>query len=257
MIKNEKKDTLDKSNSTDLTIEFNETFFASIGSDLTTDSLFFLLIPICILGLALNLLSLLVFWKINLPATRLYTYLRGYALNSCVLCALGILVFVSYTPSYFPSLSLSYFARVYRCVILNYVATSLYFFGNILDIVINVDRLSIFVKRLKRFQNVSPYIVFAATLLFCFVVNLPVYFWYYAQSDQQFIESAQNFATFSYCGRTTFLVTRLGLVLSLIDIFIRDVLTLILEISTNILLMVCIDLKFLNPVFPNSPKRAH
>jgi hypothetical protein len=74
-----------------------------------------------------------------------------------------------------------------------------------------------------------------------FTVNLPVYYWFYAQSDQDFLQSVQNLTNlpaFTYCGRTNFLESKIGLISSAISILLRDILTLVLEVSTNILLMI-------------------
>jgi hypothetical protein len=46
-----------------------------------------------------------------------------------------------------------------------------------------------------------------------------------------------SLANFTYCGRTTFLATNLGIVLALLNLLIRDILTMILEIVTYILLV--------------------
>jgi hypothetical protein len=137
--------------------ELSDLFFESIGSSWLSDGLFFLIIPISVIGLTLNLVSLVILHRVKLNA-QLYTYLKVYTANSCVLCLMAVFLFIPFTPRYLSSLSLSYFARLYRCVILNYVATSLYFFGNILDIVINLDRLSLFIKVFDFFFSINIYL---------------------------------------------------------------------------------------------------
>ena len=91
-----------------------------------------------------------------------------------------------------------------------------------------------FIEKLKRFKNWSPYKISLITLFGCVIVNSPVFLWNYIKSDEEFYQGASNLETFTYCGRTDFVNSRLGFILSSISLVLRDLITLIFEIVLNI-----------------------
>ena len=129
-----------------------------------------------------------------------------------------------------------------------------------LDILIGLERLSIFADSYKKITEYSPYSLSFLLFLLSFIVNLPLLFWYYVKNDVEFYEAALNLNDtnmFFYCGRTKFLNTSYGLVTSIISIFIRDILTLIVEIAITILSLVYLHRFIQNRIELTRPTRLN
>jgi hypothetical protein len=106
-----------------------------------------------------------------------------------------------------------------------------------MDIVIAFDRLSIFIKSLKSLMNkIYPYTTCLVIAVACFASNVPVLLSFYIYSDEEFVEQANNNASmFKYCGRTPFQESPAASYLTFFFIFIRDILTLLLEIIVSVM----------------------
>ena len=225
-------------------VDFDEKFYLTIGSTWVFDSFYlFLISPFGFVNVLLNILTFYILCKIkpNQKNKYLFFYLKIYVFNIALTSIFGILMFYTYSPRYF-SFSLDYFARILRCYIYTSLLTSMYFFSNILDIFITFERLSLLIlSRKNPIFKISPYITILIGLLFCILINSPSFLWNYILSDDEFYSKAKdttNLDSFSYCGRTDFIQSSLGGLLSTLMIFIRDILTLIIEIIINIVSIV-------------------
>ena len=217
-------------------IIFSEKFYLKIGSTWTFDSIYlFVISPVCFIGILLNLFSIMVINKIKVrnKNKNLYTFLTIYLINSSILCFITVFSFFTYSPRYF-DFALSYSARIYRCIIYNSIATLLYFYSNILDLLILFERFTIFIEKFQRFKNWSPHLISIIALFGCILTHSPIFLWHYIKSDEEFYQSAADLTTFTYCGRTDFLNSRLGFILSTISLILRDLITLIVEIVLNL-----------------------
>jgi hypothetical protein len=229
---------------------FSELYFLQIGSNWTTDSInLFLIVPLSSICLLINFICSIVFLNLkfckqnyNKPFKQppsIYDYFKINSFNSCLFSLIMLFSLVTFAPRYI-HLSTSYFSKFYRCIIINYLGISLYSFGNFIDIIIGFERLSIFSKRLKKLSLHfrSSYKLCFILFLFCLIINLPAYFWYYIPSEQEFYSSFIN-NHFSYCGQIDFMHnTMFGQFLTGLMLFIRDILCLSLEIATGILLII-------------------
>ena len=160
--------------------------------------------------------------------------IKAYTLNGLIGSILTGLYIVSFTPRYF-NLSTSYFARVLRCKIINYVSPSILFHRYILDIIIVLERL-------KYFDNSSIFkyifkhdtkLVTFVLLVISFIVSLPTLFQLRIRNDYEFDYMKMDYNAlkkFEYCDKEPFSETLLGKVLTLMTFLIRDFVTLIIEI---------------------------
>lgn len=230
-------DNLDKIKS----IISNETFLERYGSTWLIDSFYlFLITPSAYIGLILNLLNIFIFTKIaHQQTTVLYKYLIVYCINNEVLCLLACISFYVYTSRYL-GVKLDYFARICYCVMINWICVTLYFFGNLLDIIISIERLSIFVKNLKWFTQLNFLIVCLVTFLFSIFVNIPTYLRIYVKTDNEtyndlfkILDDVNNI-TFSTCGQG---LLYKNYILIGLNIFIRDIVSLMSEIVLSIFIL--------------------
>ena len=223
-------------NSTDAFSFFNEEFYTRIGSTKLSDFLYiYLLTPLCVSGILLNILSVIILFKIKIEQTKLYKYLIMYSLNSILFCFVCLFIFIPNSPRFFQHFT-SLFARVYKCVILTCITSVLLSIGNFLDIIIGIDRLAIFDKKFNFVTKYSLFRIFCIIFVLSILVNFPVYFSYYVKSDEQFLSDAKlKKLSFRYCGRTEFFKSSYGSIFTMLHLLLRDWLTLICEIITSYL----------------------
>lgn len=225
-------------------LNLSESFYLKIGSTWTFDSIYIHFIsPLSFIAMILNMLSLFIITKIRIKnaTVNFYEYLKVNLINGIVMCLIGGFVFVGYSPRYFP-LSLSLIGRVYRCFIFNVLASSFYLFANMINLLILLDRLSIFIIRLKFYLKLlSPYKQMGLMFLFCVFVNWPLFFWNYIKQDDEFYSGAldvENLNSFTFCGRTDFYKSLFGKIVSVVSFFIQDGIELALEVSLNVFTIV-------------------
>ena len=206
-------------------------YYEKIGSTWLTDSIYtFLAAPFGFMGFILNLFSLFIFYSINIKQTNLYIYLRFYSINGSLLCLVCGFGFFCMAPKY-SSHYLAYFWRFYRAYIYSMFYTTLYLIAVLIDIVIAFDRLAIFYKQIQKIIKLNPIIMIFIIILLSIIINLPICFCYYAKSDEEILYDIKyNLSTFILNGRTSFFYSQLGNIVTYIQLFIRDILTLVIEI---------------------------
>jgi hypothetical protein len=209
-----------------------ELLITKLGSTWLIDSVYlFFLSPVNFVGFWLNTICfLMLLFKNKQKKTnkvKLFKYLTVYALNSALTCLLHSFLFISFSPRYFPDLTFDWFPKFYRCRILSYVSISLYFFGSILDIMIALDRLSIFLKDGFNYLNGNkPYRKCTIAFIVSFLVNTPILLSLFILDNN----NLYDLNAITVCGQTQFALSDQGIKINLILLFIRDISTLIIEI---------------------------
>jgi hypothetical protein len=115
----------------------NDVFYLRIGSTWTLDGLYiFIITPISFAGFLLNVFSVYQLQKIKISSTKLYKYLGIYTMNSAMICLFLGFSFVSSSPRFFPYYAAN-FAKIFRCYMFTPIINNLFFFGNIMDIILS------------------------------------------------------------------------------------------------------------------------
>ena len=161
----------------------------------------------------------------------IYQYLRIHSLNHVFGSLVIAISFVSYSPRYL-QFSLTMAARYHRCVLIN-GASTLYFFQNVLDVVIALERLSLLVPWLRRFRTKSPHMLCLLLFLLCSLINSPTYFLAWPKSDAEFYNLTQF--TDAYCSHSDFFSTLNGKTIIFVVFFFRDLLPIVVEITFSVL----------------------
>ena len=210
------------------------------GSTWFFDSIFvFVLTPSCFFGIILNMLSIFIFYKTIHKQTLLYKYLIIYSINNEFICLILFFAFYVYSPRYV-GLRFDYFARFFSCILANSILAPIYLFGNLLDILINIDRLSIFNVLFKKLAKININIIITGSILLSIIINIPSILRTYMMNDMEAIDGAikilhENKSDIKYCGdgllSTNFYLVGL-------NIFIRDILSLILEIGLSVSVLI-------------------
>ena len=202
-------------------------------SNLKTSFLFdslnlYLIVPLGILGSVLNLISLLILFNKSIRCIGLFKYLQIYTLNSFIICTSEVGFFML-TPNIFYDLSISYAARFYKCFVLtSIVFATCFFYGNVLEIFINIERALNYTKYYERFNRIiSPYSVCLIVLIICILITAPNYFLLgIVQNDELFTKLA-------LCENTNFTNSSIGKIVLITDYTIQGPLVLALIILSS------------------------
>ena len=210
--------------------------FQQIHSSWTLDTMFlFVLSPLGALSFILNIVCFVTLWQIRDRESNkvIYQYLRIYTFNSVLGTLVPTCSFLGFSPHYF-LFSLDLVARYYRCVLLS-LATTLYLFKNVLDVLIALERLSLLVAWLRHFKTKSPCLVSFVLFIVCALVNSPTYFLAQPKSDADFFNVTNTGSVNNYCSQLAFFKSFFGQSITFAVFIYRDFLTIIAEITFSVL----------------------
>jgi hypothetical protein len=167
--------------------------------------------------------------KLKIKQTNIYKYLRVYSFNSSLICFINaIIFFFSFSSKYLFEHAFEYLTRFYQC---KYFCVCLYIFGNFLDIFISLDRLSIYLNRkLDKLNQIKPYRKCIFLFIISILTNLPILLSVTAPIIQDQTTMSNNSIYLNFI-QTNFIKAKFAIIISLAFIFIRDIITLILQIS--------------------------
>jgi hypothetical protein len=204
--------------------------FNSVGYVLLTDQLYtFLITSVSVIGLFLNILSLLAFNHNDLPDMPLYKYLKVYTTTGMIINFFYIFEFLSISLHYIP-FARTYVGQVYYNFILIPIASTGYFYGSVLDIIITLDRIANFSPRVKSLMTLSAYKTSAIAFIATVAVNFAFFFVY---TPTPLVNPKTGEQVGWYCGLTAFATSQPGTILTFIVYALRDVVLLALEIALN------------------------
>jgi hypothetical protein len=156
-----------------------EYWYELLGLSLIQDIIFLCLIPIGIIGILLNILTLFVLRSDKFKLT-FYTYLRAYTINSIFICFLNATRFSSNIRQniFFVNLKLS---LQFFCYIYIPILSGINVFESALDIILSIERLALLSKRIQWFTKIKPKKL-CIILAFIFIV-LAIPYWFFFKSN--------------------------------------------------------------------------
>jgi hypothetical protein len=196
----------------------------AFGSNYFIDSIYlFLLPPLSLFGLILNVIAFKVLSTSQFQQIRLYDYQKVYLINSSCVCLASIFTFL--LTRLFINFY-SYEANIYIAHVYLTVINVGYFYSGSMDVFIVLDRISILKnKQIRIINKYSPYSICFALLILVLIVEIPYYFKFYAASITVSLSPTENI-TLQYVGSSEFSRSPLGLTLSNAQYIIRDFLTI-------------------------------
>ena len=217
-----------------------EMLLNQLGSTWTLDGLFlFINAPTAIVSFTLNFLSLIVFKKLKLSAKKRFTqYLIVYSLFSMFICILVLMNSIAYSRRYFDFI-FNDWTSFYICKILTWFTTSVFYFLNIMDCILLFERLTTLTnyRLIKSFFNYNSYLICFLLFLACNVINSPLFFVLIPRKSSEYIEVSHDLdklTNFTYCYRDPFFSNQTGRSIIMLNVLLRDGLTLVIEISLSI-----------------------
>ena len=233
--------------SANLTRNLLDIYLNAIGSTWLIDDLFlFVLTSFAFAGVLSNALSFYIFARHKEFRTiSLFTYYRCYTLNSCMNLFILLFSFCSFSPRFVPS-GLSRVGHIYRCLIFNYMCTSLLFHRHIVSIFIMLDRLSLFAasRKLSSFVSYRPQMLCTVAFVACCLINAPLFFQFdvfNANYSITYILSeirANQTQMIVYCRKNTFFDSQKGQAILIGLFLLRDLFTFVTELLISAISLV-------------------
>ena len=192
----------------------------------------YVIVPMNIMGTLFNSISILIFFKKSFRTIALFKYMKIFTLSSLIINAAGIFGFYFNVSQLF-DLAISYAARIFRCYILpSYVLTFFFFYSNVIDVIINIERAVNFSNKYQWFKRTSPYLISFFLLIICVFINLPNYFLY------DIVQDKDIYVRLRLCVSSAFIQTTLGKVTQITSYVIQGPILLVLEVVTNVLSLI-------------------
>jgi hypothetical protein len=209
-----------------------EFWMNKFGYTLLTNSLYlYIITPISIIGMVLNLLSLYILCKKKFLKNQLYTYLRVYTLNSLMINSLESLFFLRHSFDYFEissSIITSYFTSYIYFPLINITFLN----ASLLDIFLSMDRAF---QTFQKFNRLTPNQVCFILMIVSILANLQ-YFFLVRPSyiDINLNQNYQSHLRIYYLQNTEFSTSLIGKALNYSFYFLRDILIVTIEICLNV-----------------------
>ena len=191
----------------------NSLILANARSTYFTDALsLYLIVPMGIIGTFLNLITILILVNKKFNNLNIFKLMKVYSLTSLII-SFFIIFSGLFTPHIFFYLSISEFARIYYCNLVNWFYILFFIYGNCLDILMNLERTLSFSNKYQKIKKVSAYFICFITLIICLIIHMP------SNLISNYTPSNQLYITFKLCSSTSFAsspLTRIILILSYI-----------------------------------------
>jgi hypothetical protein len=224
-------------------LDLIELYYLQLSSTWLVDSLFlFLNLPIAIISLFLNMFSYLIFDRFSTTnfnnKRTYYEYLKVYTLFSLFISLHNSINSFASAPRYFDMNS--YFISFYKCKIAVWVFTLLYYYLNVIDCILLMERLSNLVDDyrvsiyLKKFFKLNPKLISFIIFLVCVLINCVSYFFVSPRSDDEYKEVMKDYSKiikFTYCNREAYFSQSPGIFIVYCVILLRDGVPLLFEIG--------------------------
>ena len=208
------------------------TLLESVGLYFSIEILYsYLFTSVTLTGIITNIINIYILNQKEFTAS-LFKYLRIYCVNSLIVCLSGSFVFASFVRN-FNSTPVIYDALFYYVYIFIPFANTGYFYGSVLDIMIVLERISLFVKFFKTFATRINFCCFIG-LIVCIILNVP-YFFVYVPKTNEFNISSTSSVYITYYDVSNIAKTRIVQILTYIEFVLRDFLLLVFEILSNLI----------------------
>jgi hypothetical protein len=206
-------------------------WFTLLGSSFVIDGFYlFVFTPVSFIGLISNMISCTVFCQEEFK-NNIHKYFKFYSINSAVLNLFGIFCFCF--SRRFLKFASNYYAIAFLCYVIIPVTNTCYFIGGIMDLIILLERLSAFLPNLRRLQKYQPKYIVIIIIIICLVINFPYFFVYVPSSLSIRLKDQNDSIILHYIDLSQLSKSQLGKIITYVEYFFRDIMTLILENILN------------------------
>ena len=211
-----------------ITEQNKESFLSKIGSSWQQEVLVLCtIVPMGAIGIVLNLTSLNIFLKKSIRKIALFKYLIILSLVNSIK-AFSLMFYFYCMPNPFYDLALSINGRIFSTVGFNGIFY-LFFLGNLIEIMMNIERALYFSEGYQKIKKISPYLICFFVLVLSLVIYTPNFF------SLKMVPKDQIFILNKISIPTDFVLSRIGKIILSISFILQGPVIFILLIVTNII----------------------
>ena len=207
----------------------NSLLLKNIRTTYLTDALnLYFIVPIAIIGSYLNYIGLEILPKKSFRNLNIFKLMLIYNLISFIITFITIFYFL-YTPHILFEISISKIGRIYSCNFINWFLLFFFFYGNCIDVLMNLERAVSFSNKFEKLKKTSPYLICFIVLIICLIIHFP------SNLSQSFTPDNELFIKLRLCYATTFTTRPITRLILMISIIIEGPVVMILVIGSNLL----------------------
>ncbi len=180
-----------------------------------------------VIGTYFNYVTLTILSKKSFRKMNIYKLMFIYSLISFII-TLFMIFFFFYTPHILFELSISQMGRIYYCNLVNWFLL-FFFYGNCIDILINLERALNFSKKFEKLKKTSPYLICFIVFIICVLIHLP------SDLSLSYTSTDELYTKLRLCYVTSFATEPITRLILLISIIIEGPVVMILAIGSNVL----------------------
>ena len=152
----------------------NSMLLANLRTTYLIDSLrLYLIVPMAIIGTLLNTMSIyILFSKNSFKNINIFKIMKIYNLTSLILTFGSLFVFL-YTPYILFDLSITKIGSIYTCNIIYWILALFFFYGNCLEIIMNLERALSYSSGYQKIKKISQYLICIIVFILCLVIHIP------------------------------------------------------------------------------------
>ncbi len=154
--------------------------------------------------------------------------MKVYSLTSLII-SFFIIFSGLFTPHIFFHLSISEFARIYYCNLVNWFYILFFIYGNCLDILMNLERTLSFSNKYQKIKKISAYFICFIAFILCVIIHIP------SNLISNYTPNNQVYITFKLCSSTSFASSPLTRIILILSYIIEGPVLIILAIGSNVL----------------------
>jgi hypothetical protein len=219
------------SNLTNISL-LNKLLLANIRTTYLADSLkLYIILPMAIIGSCFNFTALKILNKKSFRKMNIYKLMLIYSLISFIISFFLVFIFL-YTPYILFEISISQLGRIYSCNLTNWFLLLFFFYGNCIDILINLERALSYSIKFEKLKKTSPFLICFIVFIICVVIHFP------SDISQSFTSNDELYVKLRLCYATLFATQPITRLILLISIIIEGPVVMILVIGSNVLAFV-------------------
>jgi hypothetical protein len=211
-----------------ITEQNKELFLSNVGSIWLREILVICtIVPMGAMGVVSNLTSLSIFLKKSIRKIALFKYLIILSSVNSVK-AFSLMCYFYSMPNLFYDLALSLNGRIFSTVGFNGIFY-LFFLGNLIEIMMNIERALYFSEGYQRIKKISPYIISFFILILSLIIYTPNFL------SLKMVPEDQIYILYKLQMPTDFVLSKIGKITLIISFILEGPVIFILLIVTNII----------------------
>jgi hypothetical protein len=191
----------------------------------------YMIVPMGAIGTILNLISLSIFLKKSIRKIALFKYLIILSLVNSIIASNQIFYFY-FMPNLFYNLTISINGRIFATIGNNDIILYLFFLGNLIEIMINIERALYFSEGYQKIKKISPYLISFFILVISLLIFTPNFL------SIKMVPENLIYVLYRVSMPTDFALSKIGKLVLIVCYILEGPIIFILLIVTNIIAII-------------------